>query len=493
MRLARILLFIAFIVFAYPVVNDPDFGWHLAAGKYYVEQGAIPHRDIFSYTMSDYSWVNHEYASDALYYVLYLLGGTTTILISVLFLGIGLLFYLVLFPQLFPKTLATEEKLLMGFIALMLSRPFWGVRSQVFDWIGMAGMFLIWNYAVRTRSWVTLWWIPILFFVWANVHGGFLIGLMVLSMLVFFEIISRLKPAFVRSAHRQSLTMLLKEYKHTFITFLMIVVGSLAATFLTPYGYDLHSDIWNTVTNQAGRSMIAEWQPVSMTSPHIFPFWLYFVFFILFLAVGDKFARFSPQEAVLLIFFLLMAFSSVRFIPFFVLVSLPMLYGKFFRFPLFVPLLAFAVFTSFFVSGILPARGTSANVISPLEYLLTADIYSSGTPAKAFAYLKEHYPDGHVFNEYDWGGDLIWSFPGAKTFIDGRMSYWRQGGRSIPVDYAAIYYVQQGWYKKIEEYDIRWFFLKPEAPVAGALDILTDQWEKKYEDQRAVIFVKRDK
>jgi hypothetical protein len=54
-------------------------------------------------------------------------------------------------------------------------------------------------------------------------------------------------------------------------------------------------------------------------------------------------------------------------------------------------------------------------------------------PDKAMADLRAHPCRGQVFNEYDYGGYIVWQLPGTRVYIDGRMPSWRQGA----VDYLA--------------------------------------------------------
>lgn len=42
-------------------IDDPDTWWHLAAGKYMVENRTIPHQDIFSWTVAGQPWITHEW------------------------------------------------------------------------------------------------------------------------------------------------------------------------------------------------------------------------------------------------------------------------------------------------------------------------------------------------------------------------------------------------------------------------------------------------
>ena len=66
--LVFVLMSVVFVLAARPV-SDPDFWWHLRAGKLIWETRAVPHADIFSATLAGREWVAHEWLSEVLMYL----------------------------------------------------------------------------------------------------------------------------------------------------------------------------------------------------------------------------------------------------------------------------------------------------------------------------------------------------------------------------------------------------------------------------------------
>lgn len=472
------ILAITFIIFAFPRVNDPDFGWHLKSGQIYSETHRIPVHDIFSYTMSGYPWVNQTYASDAFYYLLYQWGGQTTILLSFFFLCLAVITFLIVFPRTFPYVLQSDERLFAGFIALLTSRIFFGIRSQVFDWLGFLLVILIWNRYKKTNMVKTLWWCIPLFFFWANIHAGFLIGFAFLGFMFCFDVIDQLMSGNIRQWFSRE--------KYQFFSAIGIVLTACAVTLINPYGIHLYQDIIRTLSDKTIYETIAEWRPGVVSSIAILPFTIYMFSFVFLLMLYQREKSLALRDAMLIIIFLLFALSSVRLIPFFILLSLPFFAHLFAQEEFFLPMLMLFIIPSFLIGAIINKPESLNQSIVPDK-----NIFYGEAPMQAFAYLRAHPMKGNMFNDYGWGGTIIWSFPEYKTFIDGRMSYWKLNDRNIFKDYSTIQNIAQDWDEKISDYGIDWFIIKKSTSLAAVLETLP-AWQKQYDDEYAVIFVRKE-
>lgn len=496
-----IFLILIFFLFAYHPVNDPDFGWHLRAGQIEIESGIVPKHDIFSWTMPEYQWVNHEYLTDALYFVLYRLGNSTLFLL-LLYAAVGFLIFVVLLPRLCGN-LDWEDRMLIGLSAFFVSRPFFGARSQVLGWLGFLLVRFLWEKYRATQQKKWLWFLPLVFFVWANLHASFPIGFVLLGLLMFFDIADSFPGA--SSASYASLRLWLLNQKEKMFFFVLVVLGSLAVTFINPFGYHLYLDLVRTVQSPLMKNFIAEWVPAAINGKNaaVFYAYLFSFFLIIFHKIGvDEGKNFSFRDTVLFLLFLATALSSQRFIPFFVLVSLPMLYQKISSNKLMMPALAFVLAGVMIFPNIVLSRNmemknpddviyeTPATMID-LPYWGNQTYFSADVPVGAFDYIKKHIMPDRAFNDYNWGGAVIWELPNIKTFIDGRMPYWELGGKNIFRDYIIIESTRPGWHEKIQEYGINWFLVRPNSAIAAALAIEPQKWEKRYEDAGSVIFVKK--
>jgi len=124
-------------------------------------------------------------------------------------------------------------------------------------------------------------------------------------------------------------------------------------------------------------------------------------------------------------------------------------------------------------------------VASTLEsWQLTDRLRIDNYPVEAVNYLKEEHISGRLFNDYGWGGYIIWQAPEIKVFIDGRMTGWRKDdGSYILADYVAI---AQGSCDIVLEYQIETVLITKNLEVSCFAN-----WHKVYEDQVAKVLVKR--
>jgi hypothetical protein len=108
-------------------------------------------------------------------------------------------------------------------------------------------------------------------------------------------------------------------------------------------------------------------------------------------------------------------------------------------------------------------------------------------PQAAFDFVQGKKVTGRVFNDYDFGGFLI--FSGIPTFVDGRALPF--GDEFLHRYFDATDLVDIGdSFKLLEDYKIDWIILKPARPLAKAL-LQSAIWDKVYADEYSVVFVRR--
>ena len=104
-------------------------------------------------------------------------------------------------------------------------------------------------------------------------------------------------------------------------------------------------------------------------------------------------------------------------------------------------------------------------------------------PAGAVDYLVQQDAGGRVFNEYNWGGYIVWSDPRLKVFVDGRTDLY---GDTIIGEWMQIMQAEDDWASRLDEWKVDWILVDLNRPLVGALP--TSQWEKVYTDDHSVLF-----
>ncbi len=464
------VVFLGIVALSARSVSDPDVWWHLKTGQLIAQTRTVPHVDSFSFTRAGYPWVAHEWLTELFIYGIYRISGWGG-LIVVFALMVSATFFLV-YLQSAPDPYSSGVVVLLGAWA---TAPVWGVRPQVVSLLLTSLWFLILGRSERNPR--LLWWTLPLTVLWVNLHAGFALGLALLLFFLageFLEQFTSSRPA--NSARLRALAI-------TFLFDLLLVP-------LNPNGARMYLYPVETLRSDAMPKYIAEW-----ASPN-FHHAAYIPFLLLLLATTASLAwsrlRVRPRDILLLIVSTFAALSSIRLIPFFVLVA--------------VPILSWSV-ELWVRSG---HSGDRASRRGPLPYagLLNAVILfalagfvgfqiknvvhrqprveTQHFPAGAVAYLQTHPRSaaGPLFNLYDWGGYLIWKLnPQTLVFIDGRADLY---GESLMRQFADIYDLKRDWQDPLQTWRIRTVLVNPDSALAVALRHAPG-WEVGYSDSQAIV------
>ena len=413
----KIILGIVITVSFFIVIKkniDPDLGWHLRVGEQIVQTRNIPYFDTFSYTMAGHPWVDHEWSADILLWLGY--NNHLWLLIEVFFT------FFAVFPFLFWIQRAKNYPFLFAVtLASLFAIQIIGVRLQV---VSFFLFFLVYEFLYRWRlkliGFFWLYFLPPIFLLWANLHAGFSLGL---GLLLFFLILL----FFDRPRKRKRI-----------ISFAFIFTLSAALALVNPYGIGLYQEVVRVALSSETAKYIQEWQPgLFFINPQ---FAVFLGIFIFTLIAARKKVDFGLWSLPLVLF--LAFLKSVRLSLLFIASALPLLhYGWAFlqkeidRAQLLHPA---------------PKKIRKAGIVTALivfVLLSSLAVYSAATyksmayPDQAIEYLKKN-PDLtalNIFNEYGWGGYLIWKLPRVKVFIDGRMPHWKDNTLdSAMADYISV-------------------------------------------------------
>jgi len=469
-------------------ILDPDFGWHLRSGSDFLNSWIIPKLDPYSHSLPSWPWVNHEWLSDVI--VAFIHNYLGAVLLMILFAGLITAIFLIATSI---EKVALPYRILAGLIGLLAALPILGVRMQMITLLGMASLLVI-LYRYRRGELKHLWIVPIIFLIWANLHGGFTIGLVILAVFWLCEgakqLLMGLRPTWYKKLRITELTLSWSQLKH------LLGIGLLSgiATLINPYGLGLYYDFYKLFINPFAIQHIGEWQPVSLGSAISYNFAIYLVLFGLILLLTYR--KVEPTRWVLSGLFLYLSLLYWRNMPFFMIMSIGFLAE------------ILQAHTNLVISGLNKNRwimiGTTA-IVGVLLFQRVGDVSASlidstksfragGYPIDAVQWIKAN-PDKvgqTMFNEYDWGGFLVWKLPDYKVFVDGRMPFWQTTDRFPFFEEEYTISAQKGAIEMLEQtYGVDWMIIRPNRPLGL---VLSDQksWEKVYYDKYAVIYRKID-
>lgn len=475
-RLFVFILAVGLFVMAARNVTDPDVWWHLRTGQLILESHKIPRTDPYSFTRFGQPWVDHEWLSQVLLYGTYRRVGWTGLIIE--FAVIIAAAFGIVFLRSPGRPYVAGAVTVWGAVA---SVPSWGVRPQMLTLLLASVLLLILERAYRRPN--LLWWTPLLMLLWVNLHAGYALGI---ALLVLYLSGNALDIAFGQSD--------LPGPGAWFRRMGLVIVVCIAVVPLNPYGARLYWYPLETLRSPAMLANIAEWLSPNFHQAKNLPALLLILATLALPALSPK--KLRPRELLLLSVTLYAALRSVRHIPIFALVAVPIISG------MIQAWLEESGKARLFVadSGSLPRAKVALNVLllagtvilsgARLHYVIVhqAQAETREFPAVAVSFIARTRPPGPLMNHYNWGGYFIWKlYPEYQVFIDGRADVY---GDALVNDFAATYYLRgPSWQSLLERWNIRTVALPPDAPLVMALQSTTG-WRTIYADRQVVLLTR---
>ncbi len=460
-------------------VNFPDIGWHIRSGAMISTSGTLPEKAWFTFTLSDYNWVAHEWLQELILAKIWISSGMLGVQWFYALLGMAFIFWLLhlFLPPKQPLFLVSAAALPITavLIATRLLRP------QIVSSFGFVTvLFLILEYK-RSRALKYLYLIPLVFLVWANLHAGFPVGFIVLSL---FLIAGLIEIGLAASGHKlsPSLESVPQLTKADLLQVLLVSLVSFIATLCNPYGIRLYQEVFHTLSDSYSSQSVLEWLPTSISSSSGEAFFASIVF--LFLSYFFKAKKQDHFFLALNLVFFCLGLSATRHASFFVLLVIVQL----------LPLIPsasaviqqnrsyiFSVITLFLVLTLVlkhySGRVERSKLISREEQLY---------PAVALQNYQIS-PQSRVFHAFHWGSYLALKSRDFQTFIDGRMTQWSYNGESFLKLYDDIRTLQLGWELSLEKFKVDTIILPPNEPLIAAIRLKPESWRIVYEDLVSVI------
>ena len=485
-RLLLVLVFLAIIfTLAAQPITDPDFWWHLKTGQYILQTRSIPYTDIFSTLRFGSEWVTHEWLSEVfIYSVFRTLGYGGLIVIFAILIVAAFWIVFQLCRQRGVNLYVAGFSVLLGAVATM---PTWGVRPQMFSLL-FAGIFISFldRYS-RSEPMPSIWWLVPLMILWVNLHAGFAFGPVLIALIIAGLLLDWLL------LRENSLAEVWRRARP--LCWLLIIC--VAVICLNPNGARLYSYPFETLSSPAMMQYIREWRSPDFHNPLFQAVALLLLATFSVLALSNKRAR--PRELLVLAVTAWATLRSGRNVAFFALVATPVLAEHSWSFlrnlgwgqsPIsssqrkrerssslrLVLNLALAVIV--FVVVVIAARRAIAD--QPMTE-------AREFPAAAVEFIRKQRPPQPIYNEYTWGGYLIWKlYPDYRVYIDGRADVY---GDRLVEEWLATHDGKTTWREPLDNHGIRTVLIKPNVALASLLR-QDSGWQKVFEDKQAVIFVR---
>ncbi len=425
-----VLLLIATVVAYYPNHGgDYDIWWHLKYGEHFVNNLTwnIDHT-VYSWTPTDGEWKYVTWLGSSLLYLIYSVAAYPGLhilqMMILIFTAIYFLYYLRCSKDTFSVTHAAC--LLLVYVAINPTAIF--IKPELFTVFFFSLIVLIY-FISKLHSKNLFFLYPILFLFWVNTHGGFVIGLFFISLILFFETGNYL---FIRKNNLDK-SLLLKFSVFVALSYVVLIINPHGVSYPLEtitrmlIGGKSHQNIITAYINRwqylfpdvyVFRRTNTAWALVFMQAAVLAAFVYGYVrkrlFDVTLIVVNIVFFLFSMQMARATLYFPLIWLFSMQYI----LRKSGVLSFNYRAAPA-----AFAVM--FFVSGVCIHNTVTTNTFNSWF----GSKLDESVPFKEVEFIRDNNLPGPLFNDYLTGGYMIWSmYPEYKVFIDPRHRPYEKSG-----------------------------------------------------------------
>ncbi len=466
-----VLIFIAilWVKAIYPAssgIADTDFFWHLTYGRWMVEHSAIPTGDIFSWTFAGQPYQLTQWMGEAAMGIAYNLGGLGgTKILSVVLAGITIGFAWLGARRYVHNSVAFGLAVLCNLVQIVTP-----MRPQLFSFALLAiAAYLVVSY-IETRRPKYLIAYPALMAFWVNLHGGFIVGLLLIGMLA------------AGLTGEALLAKRLKASIRELIPVWVTVAAATVATLLNPYGINAMLTVL-MIGGLRSSSVISEWMPVNLTNELGWFYLLNLVPFVALMSISEEKPRLT--HGMIAGFFLVFGVLANRQVAMCAAVMAPVTAALLSRTPHYARMLPTLedpsrpiIYTLILamLAGSFPAIAAKGNgtwdATLNLQY-----------PIKASDYLEQHDLSGRVLSDTLEASYLI--HRGIPVFVDGRMDLYRD---QFYFEWYLASRATPGWEKVLEMHKPKALLLRLDMAIRQAA-LAGGKWKQVYEDDRYSILV----
>jgi hypothetical protein len=458
---------------------DPDLWGHLVFGRLILTHGHLPPRDIYSYSASGLPWHDHEWLSE--------------VVLALCWSGLGIVGLKLMklaatattITLLAMGTAETGAPIALQLIVLTTSAlaiaPMIQFRPQLFDFVALSALLFMLareRYRRAGRLWLA---IPI-FALWANLHGGFFVGLAVLAV---YTAVTTIEDLAAGNGHKRAIHLS------------GVTAGCVFATLLNPDGVGNWFTVMHTLGNPLTRAMVSEWQPLLFKiaeewhkSPKTA---INFALVIVpFAALVACFAlRPRGGDLALVVIAAMMgaaAYLAVRNMALAVLATTTPLCRH----------AAVALEATRFCNTVAPAPRRRSHEIL-VGAIALAIAFATGLfsprlpdgypqPRGAIEFMQAERLHGNVLDDFGWGEYLIFYLaPESKVFIDSR--YDMVYPQAVLADYLDFFLVRPRAAAVLGAYPHDFVLLRVASPTYSFM-MAQPGWQIVYRDKIAALFAR---
>ena len=484
-----LLAVLLFTPLSVKLLGDAGIGWHIRTGQLIVADRAVPRVDPFSSEIGQ-PWFAWEWLYDlgvgkleawwGLNGVVWL----TAVVIAAVFAWT--------FRLLIVRGTNLFVGLVLTLLAISASTIHFLARPHVLSWLFTLAWFWILDSTERNgfaeraspgSRW--LWLVPVLMLAWVNVHGGFVLGFVLLGIFWLGSLWSWLTLKQLRI--EESLEKVRAGRRTRDLT--LVGLASLAASFVNPYGGKLHTHIYSYLTNRFMMDHIDEFQSPNFHGVAGKCFLVLLLLSLAILMVRGRKLRLSG--ALLVLFSVYAALYASRNIPvssiLLVLIVGPLVSG--------LKTSGFAERMTVIDSELRGHLWTAVAAVATLmiaanggrvgsSQWMDAHFDPGRMPVDAVTFLQQQDIRSPIFTPDYWGGYLIYRlYPHNQVVVDDRHDFY---GENFLRSYRTALHLEPGWETFLRGKDC---LLLPRRSALASILLKMPEWKTLYSDDLAIVFV----
>jgi hypothetical protein len=465
----------------YFLLRDPDTFWHIRTGQWILDHAQFPVADFYSYTAIGKRWISVEWLSEIFFALAFKIGEWRGVVVLSAFACAAIIailcFYLL-------RNLRFSVAIGWTALTALAISPHYLARPHLFSYILLLVWLIILIDAYDRKDFrPSTALLCILIILWANLHGSFTFGLALLYIFAGFYCYEKIVQGdYVRCRN---------------VLFMLLPISVIA--LLTPYGIFSALLTLHVMDLKFALQHVAEWRSPNFQEQRI----NLFLCVGIFTAIAGLGIRLRGPRLILLGLMTFLGLSHTRGLMMFFLAT-PIILAR--------PVLAHSAWwraAQLTVAQFSEGAGTSDPVLLYMQkrlftipaISLAVAVLVTGfswrhidigppeaiAPSAAIDFVRRAGITGNVFNDYNFGGYLI--FSGIPTFIDGRTppytddflrKYW-EAEDLVDINNA---------FQLLDDYNVSWVILRPIEPLVKAL-ARSAGWDEVYSDKYSVVFVRR--
>jgi hypothetical protein len=462
-----ILLLVAAIPLSSRLLGDAGTGWHIRNGELILQNHAITRTDPFSATVGGQPWYAWEWLYDVKIASIHDTLGLRGVVLFTAFV-IALTFSLLMHISL-KRGASLPVAVIFTLLAVCASMIHLLARPHVLSWLFV--LIFFWILESQSEYPKRLYALPALMLLWVNLHGGFVVGFVLLVLYLSGAMIEKEIGGASRLAVSGALCFL--------------------ASFVNPYGYHLHQHVYAYLTDRFLMDHIDEFRSPDFhgVAQQCFVALL----LLTMVAVAVRREKISVTHVLVLLFAVYSGLFASRNLPISsILLTLTA-----------APVLSTAMASSMVTKRWcefsermtrveMAARGHFLPIAVSVALLLAcaqgsaihAMFPSQRFPVAAVDYLQTHRITDPIFCPDDWGGYLIYRlYPQTKVVVDDRHDLH---GDEFMKKYLRTIHVEPAWNQLLKENKVRWALLPQRSPLASMLQI-GGAWKVQYQDEVSIL------